>query len=49
MWYSKSKLNIKFIENGNFEKINQRVVDLFNINLIELNSKLNNKNDYWSW
>lgn len=49
MRYSKSKLNIKFIENGNFEKINQRVVDLFNINLIELNSKLNNKNDYWSW
>lgn len=49
IWYSKSKLNTKFIESGNFEKINQRIKELFNIDLVELNSKLNNKNDYWSW
>lgn len=49
IWYSKSKLNTKFIESGNFEKINQRIEELFNINLVELNSKLNNKNDYWGW
>lgn len=49
IWYSKSKLNTKFIESGNFEKISQRIEELFNINLVELNSKLNNKNDYWGW
>lgn len=41
--YSKSKLNQKFLEENQFNKINNRIVELFNIDIKDLNKNLNNQ------
>lgn len=50
LWYGKSKLNPYFLEDTQYNKIMQRLDDLFNINLLQLNDNLqkgikNNKNN----
>lgn len=40
IWYNKSKLNSYFLEDIQYNKIIQRLEDLFQINLLDLNSNL---------
>lgn len=41
--YFKSKLNNKFLEKAQFNKINDRIAELFNIDISDLNKNLNNE------
>lgn len=43
--YSKSKLNEKFLEEIQFNKINERIEELFDININKLNEKLKSINE----
>ena len=53
IWYNKSKLNSYFLEDIQYNKIIQRLEDLFQINLLDLNSNLksdlsiNKSNNLW--
>lgn len=46
--YSKSKLNNKYLEKPQFEKINKRINELFKIDIEELNKNLKNQIN-WGW